>query len=95
MAIQAMRKCLPSEEWMPTGNVLAAMTKETARNVSALMIAIGHDLNQSLRAVRAAEDAKTYERYLDVVSRVLTITLVEVMNPIYAEHPELKPKELG
>jgi hypothetical protein len=34
------------------------------------------------------------DRYREAVSRILTEMLVEVMNPLYVEHPDIKPKEL-
>lgn len=70
------------------------MTNETARTVSDLMVAIGKQLNDSLSLVRSSETEEDFDRYREAISRMLVLMLVEVMNPIYAEHPDLKPAQL-
>ncbi len=70
------------------------MTKTTAKAISDLMISIATQLTESLGHVEDTESTEVYERYRDAVSRVLTDMLVEIMNPIYAEHPDVKPPQL-
>lgn len=72
----------------------STMTNETARTVSDLMVAIGKQLNDSLSLVRSSETEEDFDRYREAISRMLVLMLVEVMNPIYAEHPDLKPAQL-
>lgn len=70
------------------------MTKDTAKKLSDLMISISHQFAESLGVVEDAESAEDYERYRDAVSKVMMEMLIEIMNPLYAEHPDLKPPEL-
>lgn len=70
------------------------MTKNTAKAISDLMVSIGSQLTQSMDLVRSTESTEDVERYREAVSRILTEMLTEVMNPLYVEHPDIKPKEL-
>ncbi|WP_342378155.1 hypothetical protein NVS55_02310 [Myxococcus stipitatus] len=40
------------------------------------------------------ETEDEFLRYRDAVSKLLSTMLLEIMNPLYSEPPELKPKEL-
>ncbi len=62
--------------------------------VSELMVQFGVKLDESLAVVRERERDEDFKRYRGVVAKLLTTMLLEVMNPLYAEHPDLKPKEL-
>jgi len=70
------------------------MTNTTAKAISELMVSMGERLNESVRLVQATEDDCEFKRYRDSVSKLMTVMLLEIMNPLYAEHPELKPPEL-
>lgn len=70
------------------------MTNTTAKAISELMVSMGARLNESVRLVQATEDDSEFKRYRDSVSKLMTVMLLEIMNPLYAEHPELKPPEL-
>jgi hypothetical protein len=70
------------------------MTNTTAKAISELMVSMGERLNESVRLVQATEDDSEFKRYRDSVSKLMTVMLLEIMNPLYAEHPELKPPEL-
>jgi len=70
------------------------MTRDTAKEISDRMVAISFQLTESLGLVEDSESAEEYERYREAVSRVLFEVLTGIMNPIYAEHPDLKPREL-
>ena len=70
------------------------MKEETARRLSRLMLRVGEDLNDSLRAVRETEQEQEYRRYRSTVAKILTTMLTEVMNPIYGQWPGLRPPEL-
>jgi hypothetical protein len=70
------------------------MTQTTAKAVSELMLSIGAQLNESVRLVQTTEDDAEFKRYRDSVSKLMFTMLVEIMNPLYAEHPDLKPPEL-
>ena len=69
--------------------------KEVAVEISKLMLDIGAKLDQSLELVQAKEGAKEFERYRAVVATLMGEMLLEVMNPLYEKHPELKPAGLS
>jgi hypothetical protein len=68
--------------------------KMVARDVSELMLEIGKKLDASLAHAQKSGSVAEFERYRDVVGQVMGEILLEVMNPIYSRHPELKPPEL-
>lgn len=70
------------------------MKRATAKKVSKLMLRIGADLDKSLQEVQQKESAAEFKRYREAVSKLLLITLTDVMYPLYLEHPDLKPDEL-
>ena len=70
------------------------MTKDTAKKLSDLMVSISYQFTESLGIVEDAESGADYEQYREAVSKVMMDMLVEIMNPLYAEHPDIKPKEL-
>lgn len=70
------------------------MTKETARQVSELMVSMGAEFDRSLGLVKEAESEADFRRYRETISKIMTIMLLEIMNPLYVEHPELKPEHL-
>jgi hypothetical protein len=70
------------------------MTKATAKAISDLMVEIGTRLTESLGTVQDAESTEDIEKYQTAVSRILTCMLTEIMNPLYLEHPDIKPSEL-
>lgn len=73
---------------------LPVMTKTTAKAVSELMLSIGASLDESLRTVQKSESEVDFKRYRDSISKLLTTMLMEIMHPLYAEHPDLKPPQL-
>jgi intergrase/recombinase len=85
-----------SRAWgvLKTAQRVMTMTNTTAKVISELMVSMGARLNESVRLVQATEDDSEFKRYRDSVSKIMTIMLLEVMNPLYAEHPELKPPEI-
>jgi hypothetical protein len=70
------------------------MTNTTAKAISELMLSMGAGLNESLRMVQSNEPDLEFKQYRESVSKLLTIMLMEIMNPLYAEHPDLKPQQL-
>lgn len=62
--------------------------------MSDLMVSIGASLDQSLMSVQAAEPDGEFRRYRESVSKIMTTMLLEILNPLYVEHPDLKPKAL-
>jgi hypothetical protein len=70
------------------------MNNTTAKAISELMVSMGERLNESVRLVQATEDEAEFKRYRESVSKIMTTMLLEIMNPLYAEHPDLKPPAL-
>lgn len=68
--------------------------KAVASAVSGVMQDIGKLLNASLIQIQEDCSAAEFERYRGIVAQILGNALIEVMNPIYSKHPELKPDEL-
>ena len=65
--------------------------QNTAEHISDLMLEIYRLLDESDRMVKktcSADDIAAYQR---AVGRILSPIFVEVLNPLYAEHPALKP----
>ena len=70
------------------------MRKEVARSVSDLMVKFGAELDESVARVKRDASSAEFERYREAVSKLMFTMLVEIMNPLYAEHPDLKPEGL-
>ena len=70
------------------------MEKDIAKKVSNLMLDYGGKLDESLALVQQHCSEEEFKSYRTSVSRLLTIMLTDVMNPLYEEHPSLKPDKL-
>lgn len=70
------------------------MEHGTAKAVVELMLRHSRELDASLRDVQATESKEVFDRYRSVVGKLMGEMLLEVLNPIFAEHPDLKPPEL-
>jgi hypothetical protein len=68
--------------------------KEVATRVSLLMLEFGAKLNESVALAKERCSDAEFKAYRTVVGRLMGEMLLEVMNPLYVEHPDLKPKEL-
>lgn len=58
------------------------------------MMSVSHQLTGTLALVEDTEAPDVVERHREALSRILFEILTGVLNPIYAEHPDLKPPEL-
>ena len=65
-----------------------------ARQVSDLMIEFSARLDRSILTVQERCSPEEFKVYRLAVAKVLGEMLLEVMNPLYAEHPGLKPPGL-
>jgi hypothetical protein len=70
------------------------MKKEIAQQISSLMLEYGAKLDSSVELVMANGSVEAALRYKRAVGKIMGEMLVEIMNPIYAEHPDLKPPQL-
>ena len=69
--------------------------KTLAADISALMLNIGSQLDASVLYVQQACDESELNIYSSAVGEIMGRMLIDIMNPIYKQHPELKPKELN
>lgn len=69
--------------------------KGVAREISNLMLDFGAKLDASLILVQQKCGPEEFKRYKKVIAPIMAEMLLEVMNPLYAKHPDLKPKELA
>ena len=63
----------------------------TAKHVSELMLDISARLDESVAMVNKTCSPEEDAMYRRAVGRILGRILLEVLNPLYAEHPSLKP----
>ena len=72
------------------------MNRGTAEQVSLLLLRHGAELDSSVMLIRDRGDcdADEYHNYRRAIAQVMGDALT-VMNAIYREHPDLKPKQLG
>ena len=70
------------------------MDRETAQSILALMFEYGGKLNDAMLMVRETSDPEEFARYRRAFGNVLDSAFEEVINPILAEHPDLKPESL-
>lgn len=68
--------------------------KQAARQVSEKFLAAGKLLDEACAAVQAHCPADEWERFRRVAGGILGDMLLNVMNPLYREHPDLKPDGL-
>jgi hypothetical protein len=77
------------EKWVLT------MDKQIASDVNELMLDYAKKLDESLRLVMENCSEEEFKRYREAVGNIMTTMLLDVMNPIYAEYPDLKPAALS
>ena len=70
------------------------MDRQTAAQVEAIMREICGRLDHSVRLVMDATGADEFHEYRRKIGRVMGEIVLEVMQPIYDEYPELTPVEL-
>lgn len=71
-----------------------AEDKEVAKDVNQLMLDFGAKLNRSITLAKERCNESEFKAYRLAVGKILGEMLMEVMNPLHAEHPDLKPEEM-
>jgi len=71
------------------------MDRALAEQTSILMLRLSAELNSQLLRIKGECSDDEFQRYRRGFGYIMGYMLTEVMNPIYAEHPELKPEQLG
>jgi len=66
----------------------------TAKYVSDLLLGINGQLNESLAKVKDGSSAEEFIAYRRSVARLINSIFEEILEPIYAKHPVLKPPDL-
>jgi hypothetical protein len=65
--------------------------KVISESVGKLMLEFGGQLDASIVAVRVNCSDAEFRAYRLAVGKILGEMLLEVMNPLYREHPDIKP----
>jgi hypothetical protein len=58
------------------------------------MLEVSGKIDESISIVRRECTSQEFEAYRKASAKVIDYILLEVLNPIYAAHPEMKPKTL-
>ena len=70
------------------------MKRDVAEAINKLMLEYGAQLDASVRLVMDSCSPSEFEAYRGAVGQIMGTMLLDVMNPIYREHPDLKPPQL-
>jgi len=70
------------------------MKKEVFEKMNLLMLNYGAELDKMLVMVKETCTAEEFEKYRKATGKIMGVMLLDIMNPIYAAFPELKPVEL-
>ncbi len=70
------------------------MKRDIAETINNLMLEYGAKLDESVRFVMENCSKDEFDRYRSAVGQMMGTMLLDVMNPIYREHPDLKPPQL-
>ncbi len=70
------------------------MKREIAAQISTLMLEHAAKLDQSIQLVMTNGTEDEVVRYRRAVGKIMGEMLLEIMNPIYSEYPDLKPPQL-
>lgn len=65
-----------------------------AAKVSDVMVGIAGQLNESVAFVMKSSPPVESSTYQRAVGRIMGEMLLEILNPLYKQHPALKPPEL-
>ena len=68
--------------------------KEIAAQISALMVEYGAKLDASVALVRDHCSENELKEYRRAIGKIMGDMLLEIMNPLYQRHPDLKPPQL-
>ena len=73
---------------------MSTVDRKTANTISDLMVEFAARLDKSVEDVQLASPTEEFIRYRAAVARIMGEMLLGIMNPIYDEHPDLRPKAL-
>jgi hypothetical protein len=75
------------------GRTMMISNKEVAQYLSQVMIETGSRLNEFLYEVQEKCSEADFKRCKRAVGSVLGTIAIDVLNPLYSEHPDIKPEE--
>ena len=67
---------------------------ETAEYVSKLLLNLNSQLNESVGRVERGSSPDEFTTYRRCVGRLINSIFEDILEPLYAKHPTLKPREL-
>lgn len=70
------------------------MNKQISSEIIELMVEFGGRLNQSVILIQDSCPEDELVCYRSAVGKLMGNMLLDIMNPIFEEHPELKPDQL-
>ena len=63
-----------------------------AKHISDLMLDMFTRLSESCEAVKQQCSGQEYKAYMKVTGRIAGSIVMDVMEPLYEKHPQLKPR---
>jgi hypothetical protein len=69
------------------------MNREVASEVSTKLLEVQRQLNQTLLLIKENCEAEEFNRYRMAVANAMGTIFLELLNPIYEEHPHLAPPD--
>ena len=70
------------------------MDRNVAKSILDLVFEYGGKLNDSMVRVKEECEEEDFHAYRRAVGKILETTFANVIEPIFAEHPDLKPDQL-
>ena len=71
------------------------MNSELAEKTSLLALKVGAELNKHLHEIKNECSSEEFFAFRESTAKIMGELQFGFMNPIYEEHPDLKPRELG
>lgn len=70
------------------------MTKELAKHMLDVVLRQSAELEELVRLLRDNADSDEFQKYREAIGQVLTDVLLGIINPVIAEHEDLRPPGL-
>jgi hypothetical protein len=70
------------------------MAREAARKIIDLIVRHGAEQNAILTEVRSMCPEDEFQQYKQMIARSMTCMLLDVINPLVEQYPDLKPPAL-
>lgn len=71
------------------------MERDVAQSILEVMFEYGGKLNDTMLMVHEAGDEEEFAKYRRAVGNVLDSAFANIIDPILAEHPDLRPSQLN